>query len=114
MRAELESLQLPFSAPVPRGHEVLFATVRPAQGSRERASLVLDRTCGCLYCAEQLWGALSADPRSLTDPLAVLSERSWVVDRTLAGRSLGAIVLSEGAARRTRLFVEPSVAPPYR
>lgn len=114
MRAELESLQVPFSAPVPRGHEVLFATVRQAPDSRERASLVLDLTCGCLYCAERLWGALSGDARSLTDPLAVLRERSWVVDRTLAGRSLGAVVLSEGAARRTRLFIEPSAAPPYR
>ena len=118
MSAQDEVIQFPFLAPVPRGHEVLIGMVRQAPDSDVRASFVLDRTSGLLHCSERLWGPFGADPAALVDPVAVLGRWSWVFERVLAGHSLGAIVMTQDDASRsrgqTRLFVAPAVAQPYR
>jgi hypothetical protein len=109
--------ELPFLAPVPRGHEVLVATLRRSPDSDQRASLVLDRTTGVLYCGEPLWGPLDRTPLALTDPIGVLTRFTWTVIQRDEGRVMGAMISSASTGDRnhafTRLYLE-APAGPYR
>lgn len=114
---ETQALELPFVACVPRGHEVFVAWLKRSPDATHESALVLDRTASILYCDPSLWGPLGRDPRALLDPVAVLTRWTWVVTRSIAGISVGAMVLttSSGDANdaQTRLFVQSS-ATPYR
>jgi hypothetical protein len=110
--------ELPFIAPVPRNHEVLVATLRRSPHSDTRASLVLDRTTGILYCSDALWGPLDRSPLALTDPIGVLTRFTWTVVQTSEGRCMGAMIStsSHGDSNHahTRLYVEGPSATAYR
>jgi len=113
-----ELYELPFLAPVARGHEVIAATLRRAHDSDELASLVLDRSSGLVYCSEPLLEPLGRTELPLTDPIAVLTRFTWRVVRSTTGRSLGAVVSTTSVGdqnhARTRLFIEPEAAATYR
>lgn len=104
---------LPFIAPVPRGHDVLVATFVI---ENRVAIAVLDRTASTLYCPEDLWGPLYQDPvLAVTDPVAALTRWTWKLRSATEGSCLGALVASSknGEEPRTRLVVEAR-ATPYR
>jgi hypothetical protein len=112
--------ELPFTAPIPRGHEVLVAVMRRAPDSLVVEHLVLDETTSTLYCTDGLRGPLGRHTLATTDPIAVLTRWTWTVERAQRGTVVGAIV-SESPRRgpehdqSTLLFVEPRAdASPYR
>ena len=106
---------LPFLAPIPRGHEVLVVTFTLAGKS---PTMVLDRTTSNLYCPEPLWGPLHQDPvLAVTDPIAVVTRFAWTVQSAVEGVCGGALVSTKGWGDRyeirTLLLVEPA-GTPYR
>jgi hypothetical protein len=118
MSSEVELHQLPFLAPVPRGHEVLVATLRRSPESDVLASLVHDRTASVLYVGDTLLGPLDRNPLAIQDPIAVLTRYTWVVVSASVGRVAGAMISSTSAGdqnhAQTRLFVEPAAPVAYR
>ena len=107
--------ELPFLAPIPRGHDVLVVTFTLAGKS---PTIVLDRTAANLYCTEDLWGPLHQDPvLAVTDPVAVITRWTWTVRSAVEGVCAGAVMSTKGWGDRhevkTCLLVEPSAAP-YR
>lgn len=107
--------ELPFLAPIPRGHEVLIVKFSLAGKS---PSLVLDRTASSLYCPEALWAPLHQDPAlAVTDPVALVTRFAWVVKSAVEGLCAGALVATTAGHDRydvkTILLLEPP-ALPYR
>lgn len=102
-------LELPFLAPIPRGHEVLVVTFALDD---KAPTVVLDRTASTLYCPGDLWGPLHQDPAlAVTDPVAVVTRWAWTVQSTLGGTCAGALISSKswGGDRlevKTTLLVE--------
>lgn len=113
-----DAFELPFLAPIPRGHEVLVVGLLRAPTATEPSWLVVDRTAGILYCGENLWGPLGQSAEAASDPVAVLTRWSWRVARSATGRVRAALVASSDVGdsnfARTRLFLEPEGAGPYR
>lgn len=111
----IESFELPFLAPVPFGHDVLVVFART---ELSLARLVLDETTHVLYCEPRLWGALGTNLRATVDPIGALAGWKWTIERTLRGRSAGAMIApgEQGVAEiaRTRLFVEAAPTTPFR
>jgi hypothetical protein len=110
-------LALPFAAPVPRGHEVLYVRLQHAEAG-SAGELLVDLTHGIAYCAERL-RYLVAHPAVADDPLRVAREHGWSVEAEGTGRVIGAVVATrENRAEPsvlTSLFVVASTsAPPYR
>jgi hypothetical protein len=111
--------EIPFLAPVPRGHDVLVVWFkRTPEAPNESAALVLDQTGGILYCDDTLWGPLGTDPRASTDPVGVLTRWSWTVTRSYNGTVQGCAVSTKDRGdsnhAKTRLFVERTNSTPYR
>jgi hypothetical protein len=81
--------ELPFIAPIPRGHEVQVITFN----GDESPTVVLDKTTSSLYCPEALWGPLHQNPAlAVTDPIAVATRFSWTVRSVVAGVCAGAMM----------------------
>lgn len=110
-------LEVPFLAPIPRGHEVLVAAMRHAEYT-DPFWFVLDRTTGTLYVGEESWGIFSRSKTAVLDPIGFLAQWNWKPERCVEGKMVAATVASSNRGdsnfSRTRLFVDPSVAPPYR
>ncbi|MBX7196510.1 MAG: hypothetical protein K1X94_30935 [Sandaracinaceae bacterium] len=100
--SDVESVTLTFFAPVPRGHELLYASFHLEDPS-EQGAFVHDLTAGVLYVSQRLAGPLG-NHAAVQDPLAVLARFTWTLDGAVRGRSLGAMCSVEGDATRTRLF----------
>jgi hypothetical protein len=82
--------ELPFLAPIPRGHEVLVVTFASED---KTLTAVLDRTASSLYCPEALWGPLHQDPvRAVTDPVAVITRWAWTLRSAVEGVCAGAMM----------------------
>jgi hypothetical protein len=109
--------ELPFLAPVPRGHDVLVVSLRRTPDDPSLSRFVLDQTDGVLYCDEKLWGAFGRDVLATQNPLGVLTRWSWVVEKAATGRVAGVMISTKNWGdtnhSETRLFVEPMGAP-YR
>lgn len=60
-------IELPFAAPIPRGHEVVVVTFTLDDRS---PTIVVDRTASTLFCPEALWGPLHQDR-------AMVSTKGW-------------------------------------
>lgn len=114
---EPTSFELPIFAPVPAGHRVVVAGFRLTGGTSGVVDwLVVDRTAKVVYCDERLWGAIDGNPHVFDDPVGVVAQRGWILDRSATGRSAGTMSVSPRAARssKTLLFVEPGEDAPYR
>jgi len=113
-----DAFELPFLAPIPRGHEVLVVGLLRDPGAFEPSWLALDRTAGVLYCGENLWGPIGRSAEAATDPVAILTRWSWRVAQSATGRVRAALVGSSDVGdsnfAKTRLFLEPEGAGPYR
>ncbi len=109
-------LELPFSAPIPRGNQVLIVTF--ANGEKS-PTLALDQTASLLYCGNDLRGPLHQDPAlAVSDPVAVVTRWAWTVTSHFEGICAGAMVTSKstGDSRyevSTTLLVELP-GNPYR
>lgn len=106
---------LPFVAPIPRGHEVLLVTFTV---DNQSPTLVLDRTTSIVYCPENLWGPLHQDPvLAVSDPIAAVTRFAWTVRNTVAGTCVGALISTQNSGNKqeakTRMLIEPATAP-YR
>lgn len=106
---------LPFVAPVPRGHDVLI--VMFTNGSYS-PTLLFDRTASTVYCPEAITGALHQDPvLAVTDPVAVVTRFAWTVKSATEGICAGALIsvnrLGDRFDAKTTLVVEPP-GTPYR
>lgn len=100
--SDVDSITLTFFAPVPRGHELHYATFHLGE-SGTHAAFVHDVTAGVVYCSERLAGPLGSQA-AVQDPLGVISRFSWTLDTQERGRSLGTTCSAEGEQTRTRLF----------
>lgn len=109
MNAGPQTLEVPFVAIVPAGHDVFVAKMRPQAGSDKGVFMVLDVTTSVLYCNDDLWG-LFHPAASSSDPVGVLARWGWIVDGHHRGRVVGSVVSTTSAGdsnhARTRLFVE--------
>ncbi len=118
MQTQIEAHDIAFVAPIPAGNQVLIARVRRSEGESWTPTLVLDVSSKALYRNDTLYGPLSNDVLSTTDPLAVLTRWSWKVVKVSEGRVVGCIVSTTGTGdsnTATRLFVETTgAAAPYR
>ncbi|MBN8609797.1 MAG: hypothetical protein J0L92_04405 [Deltaproteobacteria bacterium] len=106
--SDVESVTLTFFAPVPRGHELHYATFHLGE-SGVKVAFVHDVTAGVLYASDRLAGPLGSHA-AVQDPLGVLSKFSWILDHQDRGRSLGSMCSAEGDQTRTRLFFTREVA----
>ena len=107
--------ELPFLAPIPRGHEVLV--IKLTLGDKS-PSVVLDRTAANLYCTDELWGPLHQDPGlAVIDPIAVAKRWNWAVKSVTEGVCAGAMISSKSRGdsyeAKTLLLFEPP-GTPYR
>src|SRR5580698_8742104 len=94
MSAQIEMHELPFAAPIPAGHSVLIARLRPSEEIAPLGLLALDATSSTVYCGAALIGPLSSGHLSATtDPVGVLTTRwSWRLVKLTKGRVMGALV----------------------
>ena len=112
----VSQLALPFAAPVPRGHEILYVRLmHPEAGTS--GEVLVDLTHGIAYCAEPL-RFLMAHPAVADDPLRVAREHRWSVEAEGTGRVVGAVVVTRQNRAEpsvlTTLFVVASTHAPYR
>lgn len=109
-------LDLPFAAPVPRGHSVVLLRIQHADDGRAGTALI-DATTGVVYCEESMFG-LFAFATAASEPARVAQGLGWEIVEQLAGRAAGATVATSRSPReasvRTCLFLDTSEAPPYR
>jgi hypothetical protein len=110
------TIDLPFSAPVPKGNEVLVVTF---ELDGKSPVLVHDKTAALVYFPDDLSGPLMRAPElAIDDPVGAITRFPWVVKSAIAGISLGALVSMRlglrGQEPTTRLVVEPASTQPYR
>jgi len=104
-------IELPFLAPIPRGHDVVVVTFTLDDRS---PTLVVDRTAGTVYCPDALAGALQQDPlHAVADPISTLTRWSWTVKSTMSGVCAGALVSTRVSGNnryelKTHLLMEPA------
>jgi len=101
---DVEHLQLSFLAPVPRGHQVLYARLRMGPDSGTLASFVHDLTSGVVYCDRRLAGPLGS-VAAMEDPLGVLGGFSWSLEKRVAGRVSGVVCSADADLTTTRLAI---------
>ncbi len=109
-------IDVPFLAPIPRGHEVLVVTF---ELDGKSPMLVHDKSAAAVYYPDDLSGPLlRAAEQAVDDPVTAITRFPWTVKDAIAGLSLGALVstqrTSRGQEATTRLFVEPASKQPYR
>ena len=116
--SEVLRLDLPFAAPVPRGHDVGYATVSHPDAGLAGELLLFDRSAGVTYCQERMHAVL-AHPQMVGDPFFGARAHGWKVEQQVLGRVLAAMVSTQPGralpALRTTLFVElERSTQPYR
>jgi hypothetical protein len=111
-------VEIPFFAPVPKGHEVLVVTF---ELDGKSPMLVHDKSASTVfYYGDDLAGPLNRMPElAVTDPVAAITRFPWTVKSALAGLCTGALCTTHYTSARgpestTRLFIEPASAQPYR
>jgi hypothetical protein len=109
-------VDLPFAAPVPRGHIVVLVQIQHTEDARVGTALI-DSTSGVVYCEEE-WFGLFVHAAAAREPARLARERGWDVTEQLVGHVVGATVATSKAAReasvRTCLFIDTSSTSPYR
>lgn len=112
MSSDLVRIIVPFSAPVPKGHEVGWVRLRHEEAERV-ADIVFDVTGGLLYCREEQRG-LFQHASVGTDPLRVALAHDWKIIEQTMGRAAGASIATGNDGVTTCLFVDPTRTAPYR